>query len=54
MDSCLDFEQEVTLLQSMGCSMGALVDRTPKCHCEQERASNTLGDAAKICINELL
>jgi len=26
MDSCLDFEQEETLLQSMGQSMGALVD----------------------------
>ena len=34
MDSCLDFKQEETLLQSMGWSMGALVDKMPKCHCE--------------------
>jgi len=50
MDSCLDFEQEETLVQSMEQSMGALVDRMPK----WERASNTLVDAAKICIDESL
>ena len=32
--SCLDFEEEETLLQSMGREMGVLVDRTAKCHCE--------------------
>ena len=33
--NCLDFEEEETLLQSMGREMGVLVDRTPKCHhCE--------------------
>ena len=34
MANCLDFEEEETLLQSMGRVMGVLVDRTPKCHCE--------------------
>ena len=34
MAGCLDFEEEETLLQSMGREMGVLVDRTPKCHCE--------------------
>ena len=34
MANCLDFEEEETLLQSMGREMGVLVDRTPKCHCE--------------------
>ena len=34
MSNCLDFEEEETLLQSMGREMGVLVDRTPKCHCE--------------------
>ena len=34
MTNCLDFEEEETLLQSMGRGMGVLVDRTPKCHCE--------------------
>ena len=37
MDSCLDFKQEETLLQSMGWSRGALVNRTPKCHCKLAR-----------------
>ena len=32
--NCLDFEEEETLLQSMGKEMGVLVDRMPKCHCE--------------------
>jgi hypothetical protein len=30
----LDFEEEESLLQSMGRSMGVVIDRTPKCHCE--------------------
>ena len=34
MSNCQDFEEEETLLQSMGRSMGVMVDRTPKCHCE--------------------
>jgi hypothetical protein len=32
--NCADFENEETLLQTMGRDMGVLVDRTPKCHCE--------------------
>jgi len=32
--NCLDFEEEETLLQSMGREMGVLAVRTPKCHCE--------------------
>jgi hypothetical protein len=32
--SCLDFEEEETMLQSMGRSLGVLIDRTPKCHPE--------------------
>jgi len=32
--NCLDFEEEETLLQSIGGEMEVLVDRTPKCHCE--------------------
>ena len=34
MTNCTDFEEEESLLQSMGRRMGILVDRTPKCHCE--------------------
>jgi len=34
MANCQDFEEEETLLQSMGREMGVLVDRSPKCHCE--------------------
>ncbi len=34
MASCQDFEEEETLLQTMGRDMGVLIDRTPKCHCE--------------------
>ena len=29
-----DFEEEESLLQSMGRLMGVTIDRTPKCHCE--------------------
>jgi hypothetical protein len=32
--NCSDFEEEETMLQSMGRNMGVLVDRTPKCHPE--------------------
>jgi hypothetical protein len=32
--SCRDFQEEESLLQSMGRKMGVIVDRTPKCHCE--------------------
>ena len=32
--NCVDFEEEETLLQSMGREMGVLAVRTPKCHCE--------------------
>ena len=32
--NCIDFEEEESLLQSMGWAMGISVDRTPKRHCE--------------------
>jgi hypothetical protein len=32
--SCRDFQEEESLLQTMGRRMGVIVDRTPKCHCE--------------------
>jgi hypothetical protein len=32
--SCLDFEEEEMMLQSMGHSLGVLINRTPKCHPE--------------------
>jgi hypothetical protein len=32
--NCTDFEEEETMLQSMGTKMGILVDCTPKCHPE--------------------
>jgi hypothetical protein len=34
MGNCQDFEEEESLLQYMGATMGVKVDRTPKCHCE--------------------
>jgi hypothetical protein len=34
MANCRDFEEEETLLQSMGREMGISVDQTPKCHCK--------------------
>ncbi len=34
MSSCTDFEEEETILQTMGHSMGVEVDHTPKCHCK--------------------
>ena len=34
MAACTDFEEEETLLQSLGRKMGVLVDCMPKCHCE--------------------
>ncbi len=34
MSNCTDFEEEESLLQSMGRQMGVIIDRTPKCHCE--------------------
>jgi hypothetical protein len=34
MGTCTDFEEELTMLQTMGQKLGAVVDRTPKCHCE--------------------
>ncbi len=34
LSSCKDFEEEESLLQSMGRKMGVLMDHTPKCHCE--------------------
>jgi hypothetical protein len=30
----LDFKEEERLLQSMGCSMGAIINHTPEWHCE--------------------
>jgi hypothetical protein len=32
--NCTDFEEEESLLQSMGRQMGVMIDCTPKCHCE--------------------
>jgi hypothetical protein len=32
--SCRDFQEEESLLQTMGQKLGMTVDRTPKCHCE--------------------
>jgi hypothetical protein len=34
MSNCQDFEDEESLLQTMGREMGILVDQTPKCHCK--------------------
>ncbi len=34
MSTCTDFEEEETMLQSMGTLMGVSIDRSPKCHCE--------------------
>jgi hypothetical protein len=34
MASCMDFEEEETLLQAMTLKISVLVDRSPKCHCE--------------------
>jgi hypothetical protein len=34
MVNCADFIEEESLLQSMGHTMGATIDRTPKCHLE--------------------
>ena len=34
MGNCKDFEEEESLLQSIGRKMGVLADRTAKCYCE--------------------
>jgi hypothetical protein len=34
LSSCKDFDEEESLLQSMGRKLEVLVDCTPKCHCE--------------------
>ncbi len=34
MASCTDFEEEETLLQHMGKTMGVVIDQTPRCHAE--------------------
>ncbi len=34
MSTCTDFEEEETMLQSMGTLMGVAIDQSPKCHCE--------------------
>ena len=34
MSNCLDFEEEESLLQSMGRRVKVLIDHTSKCHCE--------------------
>jgi hypothetical protein len=31
---CRDFQEEESLLQTMGQKLGVTVDHTPKCHCE--------------------
>ena len=35
--SCRDFEEEESLLQAQGMSLGVTVNRAPKCHCELAR-----------------
>ena len=35
--NCIDFEEEESLLQSKGRLLGAVIDQTPKCHCELAR-----------------
>ena len=32
--NCTDFEEEESMLQSIGSALGATIDRTLKCHCE--------------------
>jgi hypothetical protein len=32
--TCTDFEEELTMLQMIGQKLGAVIDRTSKCHCE--------------------
>jgi hypothetical protein len=32
--SCQDFEEEESLLQAQGRSLGVMVDQMPKCHCK--------------------
>ena len=32
--NCTDFEEEETMLQAMGRSMGVIIDQSPKCHPE--------------------
>jgi hypothetical protein len=34
MNSCVDFEEEETMLQSVISSLGIDMDRSPKCHCK--------------------
>jgi hypothetical protein len=34
MSTCTVFEEEETMLQSMGTLMGVAIDRSPKCQCE--------------------
>ena len=34
MSTCTGFEEELTMLQMIGQKLGAVVDRTPKCHCK--------------------
>jgi uncharacterized protein (DUF2249 family) len=37
MSNCQDFEEEESLLKTMGGEMGIIVDHMPKCHCEVAR-----------------
>jgi len=32
--NCTDFEEEESMLQSIGSTLGVSIDRTPKCHCK--------------------
>ena len=48
MSNCTDFEEEESLLQSMGRQMGVMIDRTPKCHCEMAGERVEPGDVQKM------
>ena len=52
--NCQDFEEEKTFLQTMGWSMGVLIDLMPKCHCELagEGELNTHWDVVNMYFTE--
>jgi hypothetical protein len=56
LSSCTDFEEEETILQTMGSSMGVEVDHTPKYHCKiaGEGIEYTWAQSKKYICNILL
>jgi hypothetical protein len=64
MSNCSDFEEEESLLQSMGRQMGAIVDRTPKCSwacskneyrrkpLSEKRKKETFRDTVRACLSQ--